>query len=107
MQVQIQPDFDRFLMAVLTGDEFEIYSVQRDELMNAPPSQGDHEMVIETEKRLLRYTIYVSHVLDVVFFLAGHIERKGEPKEKDVKNIKNHITKIKEMEAYYASDSKD
>ena len=85
MQIQIEQDFDRFLMAVLTGEEFEIYSVQRDELILAPPSQGDHEMVIETKKRLLRYTIYVSRGLEVIFFLAGHIERKGEPKEKDVK----------------------
>ena len=107
MQIQIQPDFDRFLMAVLTGDEFEIYSVQRDELMLDPPSQGEHEMVIETPKRLLKYSIYVSHVLEVVFFLSGHIERKGEPREKDVKTIKHHIGKIKQMEAYYADDSKD
>ncbi len=107
MQIQIQKDFDRFLMAVLTGEEFEIYSVQRDELMNTPPSQGEHEMAIETEKRYLRYTIYVSHVLEVIFFLAGHIERRGEPREKDVKTLKQHIAKIKEMEAYYADDSKD
>ena len=107
MQIQIQPDFDGFLMAVLTGEEFEIYSVQRDELMNAPPSQGEHEMIIETVKRLLRYTIYVSHTLDVTFFLAGHIERKGEPKEIDIKTLKHHIDKIKEMEEYYADDSKD
>jgi len=107
MQIQIQPDFDRFLMAVLTGEEFEIYSVQRDELMNAPPSQGEHEMIIETAKRLLRYTIYVSPVLDVIFFLAGHIERKGEPREKDVKTLKHHIGKIKQMEAIYENDSKD
>ena len=107
MQSQIQPDFDGFLMAVLTGEEFEIYSVQRDELILAPPSQGEHEMVIETVKRLLRYTIYVSTVLDVIFFLAGHIERKGEPREKDVTTLKHHIGKIKQMEAYYADDSKD
>ncbi len=106
MQSQIEPNFDRFLMAVLNGEEFEIYSVQRDELLAEPPSQGEHEMVIETKKRLLRYAIYVSHGLGVVFFLAGHIERKGEPKEKDVKSIKNQIAKIKEMEAYYADDSK-
>jgi hypothetical protein len=107
MQPQIQPDFDRFLMRVLTGEEFEIYSVQRDELINTPPSQGEHDLVIETEKRYLRYTIYVSHVLEVIFFLAGHIERKGEPREKDVKTLKQHIAKIKELEAYYADDSKD
>lgn len=106
MQIQIQPDFDRFLMAVLTGEEFEIYSVQRDELVQAPPSQGEHDMSIETKKRFLRYTIYVSHVLDAIFFLAGHIERKGEPKEKDVKSLRRHIDKIKQMEAYYADDSK-
>lgn len=107
MQIQIQPDFDRFLMAVLTGEEFEIFSVQRDELMNSPPSQGEHELVIEAGKRVLRYTIYVSHALEVVFFLVGHIERKGEPKEKDVKNLKHHLDKIKEMEAYYGDDSKN
>ena len=107
MQIQIQTDFDRFLMSVLTGEEFEIYSVQRDELMIAPPSQGEHEMIIETDKRLLRYTIYVSSVLEVIFFLAGHIERKGEPKEKDVKALKHYIGKIKQMEAYYADDSKN
>jgi hypothetical protein len=106
MQIQIQPDFDRFLMSVLTGEEFEIYSVQRDELINAPPSHGEHELIIETEKRLLRYTIYVSNVLGMIFFLAGHIERKGEPREKDVKTLKHHIGKIKAMEAYYADDSK-
>src|SRR5258708_45877 len=106
MQIQIQPDFDRFLMAVLTGEEFEIYSVQRDELVQAPPPQGEHDMVIETKKRFLRYTIYVSHALDVIFFLAGHIDRKGEPKEKDIKSLRRHIDKIKEMEAYYADDSK-
>jgi hypothetical protein len=106
MQIQIQPDFDRFLMAVLTGEEFEIYSVQRDELMNAPPSPGEHELVIETGKRVLRYTIYVSNVLGMIFFLAGHIERKGEPREKDVKTLKHHIGKIKAMEVYYADDSK-
>jgi hypothetical protein len=43
----------------------------------------------------------------VIFFLAGHIERKGEPREKDVKTLKNHIGKIKQMETYYADDSKD
>ena len=107
MQIQIQKDFDRFLMTVLTGEEFEIYSVQRDELMNTPPSQGEHDMAIETGKRYLKYTIYVSHVLEVIFFLAGHIERKGEPREKDVKTLKQHIAKIKEMEAYYEDDSKD
>ena len=107
MQIQIQTDFDRFLMSVLTGEEFEIYSVQRDELMNAPPSQGEQEMIIQTAKRLLKYTIYVSPVLDVIFFLAGHIERKGEPREKDVKTLKRHIGKIKQMEAYYADGSKD
>jgi hypothetical protein len=106
MQIQIQKDFDRFLMAVLTGEEFEIYSVQRDELLIEPPIQGEHEMVIETEKRFLRYTIYVSHVLDMIFFLTGHIERKGEPREKDIKTLNRHIGKIKEMEAYYADDSK-
>jgi hypothetical protein len=56
MQIQIQPDFDRFLMAVLTGEEFEIYSVQRDELMNAPPFRGEHEMVIETGRGFLDTT---------------------------------------------------
>jgi hypothetical protein len=107
MQIEIQPDFDRFLMAVLTGEEFEVYSVQRDELMTSPPSQGEHEMVIETRKRVLRYTLYVSRCLDVIFFLAGHIERRGAPRERDVKVLQQHIGEIRKMEAYYADDTKD
>lgn len=85
MQSQIKPDFDRFLMAVLNGEEFEIYSVQRDELLAEPPSQGEHDMVIETKKRLLRYTIYVSHGLEVIFFSGGPYRTQGRTEGKRCK----------------------
>lgn len=74
MQIHIQSDFDRFLMAVLTGKEFEIYSVQRDELILAPPAQGEHDMVIETKKRFLRYTI-VCFTRVESDFLSGGLHR--------------------------------
>lgn len=54
--------------------------------------------LLRRKKDFFDTPLYVSHGLNLIFFLAGYIERKCEPKEKDVKSIKSQIVKIKETE---------
>lgn len=91
------PESQRLMNAVLNGAEWQSWDLQlqKVERMDA---KGRHEIRIESGKRKVVATVYVSKKLTTIYVLGYYIERKGEPNEDQQSRVNDYVAEIEKLE---------
>lgn len=98
MQVRLMPFFQEFADSVMTGKEYNAFRVQARSLVEEKDRNRHFEKVIKGPGRVLVVNYYLSLKLNALFVLTAHIQRGGEPREKEELALRKYIEQLKALE---------
>jgi hypothetical protein len=82
----------------MTGKEYNAFRVQARSLADEKDRNRYFEKVIKGPGRVLVVGYYLSFKLGVLFVLTAHIQRGGEPREKEKQALRKYIEQLKALE---------
>jgi hypothetical protein len=98
MQVKLMPFFQEFADSIMTGKEYDLFRVQALALADEKDRLRHFEKVIKGPDRVLVLNYYRSIRLNALFVLTAHIQRGGEPREKEKHALQKYSEEIKTLE---------
>jgi hypothetical protein len=98
MQIKLMAFFEEFADSVMTGKEYDLFRVQAIALAFEKDRTRHFEKVIKGPNRVLVLNYYLSLKLDALFVLTAHIQRGGEPREKEKQALQKYIAELKTLE---------
>src|SRR5208282_2810272 len=98
MRVQLMPFFQEFADSVMTGKEYDLFRVQAIAVAHDKDRARHFDKVIKGPGRVLVLGYYRSVQLDALFVLTAHIQRGGEPREKEKQALRKYVEEIKTLE---------
>jgi len=98
VQIRLMPFFQEFADSVMEGKEYDAFRVQARSLAFEKDRTRHFEKVIKGPSRVLVVNYYLSFKLDALFVLTAHIQRGGEPREKEKQALQKYIEELKALE---------
>ncbi len=98
MQIKLMGFFQEFADSVMTGKEYGLFRVQALALAFEKDRTRHFEKVIKGPDRVLVVNYYLSLKLNALFVLTAHIQRGGEPREKEKQALQKYIEELKALE---------
>jgi len=98
MELRAMPFFEDFSNAILTGKEYEVYLHQGMSLAKEKAHAGHFQRLIRVGPRIIVINYYMSLKLDALFAMTGHLQRTGEPRDKEKKALAVYLRQFKELE---------
>lgn len=98
MQIKLMGFFQEFADSVMTGKEYGLFRVQAVALASEKDRTRHFEKVIKGPDRILVVNYYLSPKLNALFVLSAHIQRGGEPREKEKQALRKYIMELKALE---------
>lgn len=98
MQIQLMEFFQEFADSVMTGKEYGLFRVQALALAFEKDRTRHFEKVVKGSNRVLVVNYYLSVKLNALFVLTAHIQRGGEPREKEKQALQKYIVELKALE---------
>jgi len=90
--------FQEFADSVMTGKEYGLFRVQALALAFEKDRTRHFEKVVKGPNRVLVVNYYLSLKLNALFVLTAHIQRGGEPREKEKQALQKYIVELKALE---------
>jgi hypothetical protein len=90
--------FQEFADSVMTGKEYGLFRVQALALAFEKDRTRHFEKVVKGPNRVLVVNYYLSLKLNALFVLTAHIQRGGEPREKEKQALQKYIAELKALE---------
>ena len=88
----------RLISSILTGEEYDALLVQLKKIQRIRHPPGRAELRIHGHRRFLIIFIYTSLVLETVYLLSYHLERRGEPTAAQVEAVNRYVLEIQAQE---------
>jgi hypothetical protein len=98
MQIKLLGFFQEFADSVMTGKEYGLFRVQALALAFEKDRTRHFEKVVKGPNRVLVVNYYLSLKLNALFVLTAHIQRGGEPREKEKQALQKYIAELKALE---------
>ena len=98
MQIKLMGFFQEFADSVMTGNEYGLFRVQALALAFEKDRTRHFEKIIKGPNRVLVVNYYLSLKLGALFILTAHIQRGGEPREKEKQALQKYIVELKALE---------
>jgi hypothetical protein len=98
MQIKLMGFFQEFADSVMTGKEYGLFRVQALALAFEKDRTRHFEKVVKGPNRVLVVNYYLSLKLNALFVLTAHIQRGGEPREKEKQALQKYIVELKALE---------
>jgi hypothetical protein len=90
------PYFQRFSRDHLSAKDFVAYHLQIKKIFLEVKESGILERPLKTDDGDAVVTYYYEVDEKILYVLAGHLVRKGEPRQEEIKAIREYVRQIEE-----------